>query len=175
MEAIRIKRVDFIDVDSLQKISKQTFVETFSATNTAENMTRFLEESYSIAQLTTELEDINSQFYFALLGEEIIGYLKLNTGPAQTERQDEPALEVERIYVARVYQGRKVGGLLFEKALQVGKQINANYLWLGVWEENLKAISFYKKSGLVEFGAHVFRLGDDEQTDILMKLPLRNP
>jgi len=42
-------------------------------------------------------------------------------------------------------------------------------VWLGVWEENPRAIKFYKKNGFVEFDKHTFVLGEDEQTDILMK------
>ncbi len=175
MDAIAIRRVGSMDVDRLQKISKQTFVETFSAKNTAENMERFLEENYSTGRLTAELENPNSLHYFALLGEDVIGYLKLNTGPAQTELQHEPALEIQRIYITKARQGKKVGQLLFEKAIQTARRLNVDYLWLGVWEENPKAISFYQKNGMVEFGRHIFRLGDDEQTDILMKLPARNP
>ena len=46
------------------------------------------------------------------------------------------------------------------------------YIWLGVWEENPRATRFYQKNGFVAFGKHIFKLGDDEQTDILMKRPL---
>jgi len=56
--------------------------------------------------------------------------------------------------------------------MQVADQINADYVWLGVWEENLRAISFYKKNGFEEFDKHIFKLGDDEQTDIMMKKKL---
>jgi ribosomal protein S18 acetylase RimI-like enzyme len=45
-----------------------------------------------------------------------------------------------------------------------------DYVWLGVWEKNLRAIQFYKKNGFVEFDQHLFILGDDPQTDIMMKL-----
>jgi len=42
-----------------------------------------------------------------------------------------------------------------------------------VWEENPRAINFYKKNGFVEFDKHIFVLGDDEQTDIMMRLDLK--
>ncbi|RYY96378.1 MAG: GNAT family N-acetyltransferase, partial [Chitinophagaceae bacterium] len=59
------------------------------------------------------------------------------------------------------------------QALAVAQERGASCLWLGVWEENGRAIGFYRKNGFAAFGSHVFRLGTDEQTDILMKLPLR--
>jgi ribosomal protein S18 acetylase RimI-like enzyme len=43
-------------------------------------------------------------------------------------------------------------------------------VWLGVWEENHRAIRFYTKNGFVVFDKHVFIMGNDEQTDLLMQL-----
>ena len=73
----------------------------------------------------------------------------------------------------KAYHGKKVGQLLYEKAIETAKQKNADYVWLGVWEENPRAISFYKKNGFIGFDKHIFKLGDDEQTDIMMKLQLK--
>jgi ribosomal protein S18 acetylase RimI-like enzyme len=58
--------------------------------------------------------------------------------------------------------------------MQVAKDINATHVWLGVWEKNPKAIRFYKKNGFVEFDKHIFKLGTDEQTDIMMKLQMKD-
>ena len=135
-------------------------------------MTKYLEENLSVERLTAELNEKCSRFYFAVVRGRVIGYLKLNSGQAQTELKDDNSLEVERIYVLHEFHGRKVGQLLYQKAMQVAKQLNADYIWLGVWEHNRKAIRFYKKNGFVEFDKHVFMLGDDRQTDIMMKLPL---
>ena len=161
------------DIGQLQKVSKQTFWETFSASNSEENMTNYLEESFSVEKLTDELNNEHSDFYFALLDEKVIGYLKLNFGQSQTELQDNKALEIERIYVLQEFHGKKVGQVLYEKALQIAGQLNADYVWLGVWEENLRAIGFYKKNGFVAFDKHIFKLGGDEQTDIMMKKVLK--
>jgi ribosomal protein S18 acetylase RimI-like enzyme len=174
MDKIEIQRVALKDIDQLQKIGRQTFYETFSAENTEENMKKYLEEGLSAEKLTAELNDKNAEFYFATLGSNVIGYLKVNFGPSQTELKDDKALEVERIYVPKEFHGKKVGQLLYEKAIQVAKQKNADYVWLGVWEKNLRAMNFYKKNGFVEFDKHIFKLGDDEQTDIMMKLRLKD-
>ena len=172
MESVDIIRVTLTDIDRLQKIGRQTFSEAFSAGNTEENLKEYLEEGFSTEKLTAELNNKNSEFYFATLDNNIIGYLKLNFGQSQTELKDDKALEIERIYVLQEFHGKKVGQLLYEKAMQIAKQINADYVWLGVWEENPRAINFYKKNGFVEFDKHIFKLGNDEQTDIMMKLKL---
>ncbi|MBF0577751.1 GNAT family N-acetyltransferase [Dysgonomonas sp. GY617] len=174
MENILIKKVTLNNINQLQEIGRRTFHETFSSTNTEENMTNYLEEKFSIEKLTTELSNSDSLLYFAIINDDIIGYLKINWGQAQTEIKDEQGLEIERIYVLQKFQGKYAGQLLYEKAIEKAKQKNIDYVWLGVWEENPKAIAFYKKNGFIEFDKHIFKLGDDEQTDIMMKLQLAN-
>lgn len=172
MTDIKIQKVSMYDIAKLQTIGRQTFYETFSVGNTQENISKYLNEGFSFVKLTAELNDANTAFFFATLQQTVIGYLKLNFGQSQTELQDNNAVEIERIYVLKDFHGKKVGQLLYEKAIEIAKMNNANYIWLGVWEENPRAISFYKKNGFVEFDKHIFKLGDDEQTDIMMKLIL---
>jgi ribosomal protein S18 acetylase RimI-like enzyme len=174
VENITIRKANYEDLEQLQKISKQTFSETFSASNSEENMAKYLYEGFSLEKLTAEINDNNSEFYFAEFENNIIGYLKLNFGQSQTELKDDRTVEIERIYVLKDFHGKNVGQLLYEKALQKARQKNADSVWLGVWEENPRAINFYKKNGFVEFDKHIFKLGDDEQTDIMMKLQLKN-
>lgn len=131
-------------------------------------MAKYLEQSFSSEKLTAELNS-ESEFYFALLDNQVIGYLKLNFEQSQTEIKADKALEIERIYVLQEYHGKKVGQLLYAKAMSIATEVAAEYIWLGVWEENQKAIGFYKKNGFVEFDKHIFKLGNEEQTDIMMK------
>lgn len=174
MKDLEVTTVNFDQLGQLQKIARQTFIETFASENSEANMRQYLEEGFSVAKLTNELQDNNAIFYFASFSGEIVGYLKLNFGPAQTELQDEKALEIERIYVLKQYHGKQVGQKLYEKALQIARERKLDYIWLGVWEKNHRAMSFYQKNGFVEFGQHLFQLGDDEQTDIMMKLKLHD-
>ncbi len=174
MVNIEIRKVTLKDIDQLQKIGRLTFQETFSASNSEENMKNYLEEEFSEEKLTAELKDENSEFYFATLDNEVIGYLKLNFGESQTELRDNKALEIERIYVSKEFQGKSIGQMLYDKAIQIAKQKDSDYVWLGVWEENPRAIRFYKKNGFVAFDKHIFKLGEDEQTDIMMRLQLNN-
>lgn len=170
---IKIKSVTLNDIARLQTISKQTFYETFSEVNTEKNMQKYLDESFSSEKLTSEINNKNSAFYFAEFKSEIIGYLKINFGNAQTELRVNKTLEIERIYILKEFHGKKIGQMLYEKAIKIANQKNAEYVWLGVWEENKRAINFYRKNGFIEFNKHIFKLGDDEQTDIMMKRQLK--
>jgi len=172
MKNIETKKVTLANIEQLQCISRQTFIETFSGVNTEDNMNKYLDESFNISRLTSEIQNLNSEFYFAVIDAKVVGYLKINCGDAQTELKNDNTLELERIYVLNEFHGKKVGQILFNKAFQIAEQRKVDYLWLGVWEENHKALKFYMKNGFTAFNKHVFRLGDDKQTDIMMKLQI---
>jgi diamine N-acetyltransferase len=137
-------------------------------------MDHYLQTNLTVAKLSAEINDPNSTFYFATSDQKIVGYLKINSGDAQTESILNNSLEIERIYVLKEFQRLKIGQILFDKAIDIAKKKEKDLVWLGVWEHNTRAIQFYKKNGLVQFGSHIFKLGNDEQTDLLMKIELKN-
>lgn len=174
MEQVFIRSIDIQDVVELQKIARLTFAQTFKNYNTIENLHKYLDEKFSLEKLSSELRNPSSSFYFAQRGEEVIGFLKTNIDTAQTELKDLNAFEIERIYVLEAYHGKKVGQLLFDKALEEARKTTCSYVWLGVWEDNHRAIKFYSKNGFEKFDTHVFKLGDEEQLDWMMKKVLSN-
>ena len=173
MMQITIERVTINDIQKLQEIGRNTFFETFAEVNTAENMSDYLENSFSDEQLKTELNNQHSQFYFARVNGKVVAYLKINSGEAQNEKIAD-AIEIERIYVSKAFHGKKVAQTLYEKAIDLAYEMQAKCVWLGVWEENHRALRFYEKNGFTAFGKHSFWLGNDEQTDLLMKKELGN-
>ena len=169
---MKIRKINIDDLEALRNLSIQTFKETFEEVNTEEDMQKYLDENLSIEKLKSELENPNSEFYFAENNDEILGYLKLNFKDAQTEKVEENHFEIERIYVLKRFLGQKIGQILFDKAIEIGREKNLEYVWLGVWEENHRAIRFYGKNGFEIFGKHKFVLGEDVQTDLLMKMKI---
>lgn len=170
MNTIEIKKASVSDLDTIQKISIQTFIETFAAVNTSENIANYIKDSLNTAQLTTEFNNANSLFYIAYLDKEVVGYLKINFGDAQTETISGNTLEVQRIYVLQSFQGKNIGQFLLDEVKKIAKNSAVDFIWLGVWEENHKALRFYTKNEFVVFDKHVFTMGNDEQTDLLMQL-----
>ncbi|MBC8112299.1 MAG: GNAT family N-acetyltransferase [Verrucomicrobia bacterium] len=170
---IEIIRCNPSHVEKLMNIGYLTFSETFAEINTEEDMQQYLQNTFTEEKITDEISNKNSWFYIAQTGDEVIGYLKINFADAQTELKDENALEIERIYIKKAHLGKQVGKLLLDEAMTVARQHSLQYVWLGVWENNERAIKFYEKQGFEKFGTHIFVLGKDEQTDNLMKLILK--
>ena len=142
--------------------------------NTPENMRAYLDCAFNISKLKAELSNLNSAFYFLYKDNTIAGYLKINNFPNQTDINDNSSLEIERFYILSEFQGQGLGKYLMEKAIKIAIKLHKEYVWLGVWEHNEKAKSFYKKLGFYRIGEHSFFMGDDEQTDYIMRksLPL---
>ncbi|MGA9227156.1 MAG: GNAT family N-acetyltransferase [Mesobacillus sp.] len=165
---INIKKCTLEDSCKLQEISYETFNETFQHENSPENMNAYLEKAFNLNQLEKELSTISSQFYFVYFNNEIAGYLKVNTKDAQSEKMGDESLEIERIYIRSKYQKHGLGKYLINKAIEIAVKENKRKIWLGVWEKNENAISFYKNMGFVQTGGHSFYMGDEEQTDFIM-------
>ena len=56
-----------------------------------------------------------------------------------------------------------------EQAIAIAISRQKSYLWLGVWEHNTKALAFYQRFGFYRIGSHSFFVGQDEQTDFLLR------
>lgn len=160
------------DINVLRELSKRTYFETFAAMNTPENMEAYLQEAFAAEKIRAEMEDVNSSFFFLYADGVLAGYLKLNEALGQTDIYDGTSLEIERIYVSKEFQGRKLGQYLMDQAVGIASQRNKTYVWLGVWEKNAHALPFYKRNGFYCIGTHSFVMGDDAQTDYILRKDL---
>ena len=162
---IRIATIE--DIDSLCEIGVETFVETYEHQNTPQNLHHYLQEKLNKKQILNEIQTPQTIFLLVELENKAIGYAKMRVN--LVENPDKSSLEIERIYISKIYHGKKYGAILMQKCIDVALENNYKSLWLGVWEDNPKAIKFYQKWGFEIFGKHIFQLGDDAQTDFLMK------
>jgi len=142
---LNIRRVRSDEVETLRDLSVSTFIDTYDEYNTAENMKNYIARSFDMARLQRELGSHNVEYYFAEIKDEIVGYLRLNYREAQTNQSIANACEIERIYVAPEHKGQKIGKALFEKSVACAREASLEWVWLGVWDQNTKAIAFYKK------------------------------
>lgn len=157
------------DLITLQALSRSTFDTAFRHLNTPENMAAYLDSAFDTEKLRAELLDAQSEFYFLYAGDVLAGYMRLNEGAAQSDLHDPASLELERIYVTADFQGGGLGGALMDKAMELARLRGKAYIWLGVWEKNERAIAFYMSHGFEVFDRHTFILGDEVQSDFMMR------
>jgi ribosomal protein S18 acetylase RimI-like enzyme len=170
--SVATRQVTINDIDALLNLSRKTFFDAFAHLNNAADIEAYAANAFTKQKFEQELQNPDSRFYFAFVDDTVAGYIKLNYNAAQTELQDPTSVEIERIYILSDYQGKQIGKHLINFAIETAISQKLRYVWLGVWEHNHKALVFYKGRGFEQFGSHPFLLGNDEQTDILMKKEL---
>ena len=166
---IFIKKISENDLSIIKDISINTFIETFSKDNTPEDTEKYIQTNFTDEKMLSEIKTSGSQFFVAFLDNKPVAYLKLNIGEAQTEKQGNDSMEIQRIYVLSEFKGKRIGSLLMKKAEEEAKKINIKRIWLGVWEHNDAALGFYYKKGYKRFSEHIFMFGNDPQTDFLLE------
>lgn len=169
MEEIIICTCQKDELDTLQSLSIQSFREAYEPVEDPDEFQKYIDQAYNKKVLRSELDNPESDFYFIKKNGVLAGYLKLNVGATQTEQMDDRYLEIQRIYLLKAFYGQGLGRLLIEKAEAVAKAKGKQRIWLGVWEENTKAIAFYKHLGYQIFSAHTFMVGNLEEVDHMME------
>jgi diamine N-acetyltransferase len=169
---ITIRFATSTDAEAIADISRQTFYETFGFLNTKENMDKFMKEQFSRELLIDEVSEPVNTFLVAMEDDKMVGYAKLKRGGSYPEFEGKDAIEISRIYVLNSHLGAGIGPELMRKCLFTAKDMKCDVVWLGVWEKNPRAIAFYTKNGFEKFSTHQFLLGNDPQTDWLMKKKL---
>ncbi|MBC7850448.1 MAG: GNAT family N-acetyltransferase [Chitinophagaceae bacterium] len=168
MSTIQLRVASKEDAELIADLSRQTFVETFADANTPEDMAIFLDEQFSRKMLIDEVGSPQTYFFLAMDGEEAVGYLKLRDGVSKKEFNQKTSIEIARLYAVKSAIGKGIGKMLMQKAIDIALEMHRELIWLGVWENNHRAIEFYHKWGFEKFAEHRFILGNDVQTDWLM-------
>lgn len=168
----KIKICNKDQLDLLRAISIETYRDTFSDSNSEALMAQYFQDALNKEKLQAELNHPDSRFYFIYYAEKVAGFLKVNVMSAQTEIKDVNALEIERFYIRQPYLRKGLGKELMGFACDLALQKNKTFVWLGVWENNMPALHFYKQMGFYQIGAHPFNMAGDIQTDLLLQKDL---
>ena len=157
------------DAELLAELGSRTFSEAFAQDNTPENMGSYLAAAFGPEQQAAELSDSHTTFLIAENNGVAVGYSMLRAGNELDSVTGNNPIELVRLYVSREWLGSGVGAALMRACIAEAKKRGYETLWLGVWEHNHRAQSFYRKWNFIEVGTHIFQLGDDPQTDLLMQ------
>ena len=171
-EGISVRTCNHKDIDTLVALGIKTFRDTFDEFNSPENVIRYINNTFTKKILEHEMKQPGTVFFLAFDEWRAVGYAKIRRSNLPEGMHSPSALEIERLYAHKQYVGKRVGHLLMQTCIAYARKKDVQTLWLGVWENNARAISFYQKNGFQKFGHHTFMLGDDAQSDWLMKKEL---
>ena len=111
-------------------------------------------------------------YIVAFDNEKMVGFAKLSHQQQLGDFITMQSLEICRLYVLKAYHDQKVGKLLMEATIELAKKEEMESVVLGVWEDNHRAVAFYKKWGFEKIGTHPFVMGDLIETDWVMEKKL---
>ena len=163
-----IRTAQLSDAKQLAVLAEGSFRDTFSAQNAEENINHYCASAYSEAIQTREILSPN---YLTLVMEsdgQFIAYAQLHLDSTPHCVDTKSADEIKKLYVAKDWHGKGVAQQLMSAALEIIEERNTNIVWLGVWEQNSRAIAFYKKFNFKPVGEQTFALGSDLQRDIIL-------
>jgi ribosomal protein S18 acetylase RimI-like enzyme len=166
-----IERASVQHAEILSEIGGDTFYETYSPFNTESDILQYIKKAYAIDVIEHNLINPNIAYYLCYDDEQVIGYIKL-IHDATYEGLSGKCIELEKIYVLSSYFGRGAGKLLMQQSIKYSRENDFEYLFLGVWQENERAVNFYRKTGFEAFETRQFQLGERLCDDYMMKLKL---
>jgi ribosomal protein S18 acetylase RimI-like enzyme len=145
-------------------------MDAFEKDNNPNDFITYMNVAFSKQQIKSELLNSDSEFHFVYRNEKLVGYFKICENTQQGEPFGNDALELSRIYVLKEFQGQGLGEIMLQQIINFAQDKQKTWLWLGVWQLNVSAVRFYERHGFTKFDTHSFFIGNDRQTDWLMRL-----
>jgi ribosomal protein S18 acetylase RimI-like enzyme len=166
---VLIREATIDDLPKLRALAISVFTVTFEKANNPDDFKTFMDEAYSEAQMRKELAEPQAVYLVAEVGELFAGYARVRENNEADPYLGTNHLELQRLYADIPWQGKGVAKALMDACEKIARDRGKEWIWLGVWEHNPKAQHYYKKHGYERFSEHSFMLGNDKQTDWLMK------
>jgi diamine N-acetyltransferase len=163
-----IRRAVPEDARALAELALRTFVDAFGAGSDPHDLALHTARTYGVSQQAAEIAHPHIVTLVAEVDGRLAGYVQIHRGEAPECVPDRAAAEVARFYVDRPWHGRGLAQRLMDAALGEVRRLGARTVWLGVWEQNHRAIGFYAKCGYRDVGKHTYMFGTDPQTDRVM-------
>ncbi len=156
------------DLPAIRKLAISIFTATFEAQNNPEDFKAYMNEAFSDEKIESEFLETGTQFFVAMEADVLVGYARIRESREVIQLLGESNMEMQRLYVDKPWQGKGIADQLIA-ACEDYARASKDWIWLGVWEHNPKAIHFYQKHGYEKFSEHTFILGQDAQVDWLMR------
>jgi diamine N-acetyltransferase len=174
MNSITIRNATLEDAKLLTDLAYTTFWDAFAhhPKNAPDDLNHYMRQAFNQEQIAAELVDAKNIFLIAEIDGEAAGYSKIILDNIELGITAEKPVELSRLYAHQKHLGQGVGQRLMEACFERARAEDRDVMWLGVWEYNPRAQRFYEKNGFRVVGSHVFLLGKDAQTDLLMQREL---
>jgi len=163
-----VRRAAASDAAALSELAEATFRATFGPHNAAADVEAHCVRAFSEDAQSREIADVDALTLLADVDGAQVGFAQLRWPSAPACVPGKRPGEIHRLYVRADHHGQGVAQDLMNASIREMAARGSDMIWLGVWEENRRAIAFYRKFGFTPVGDHIFMFGSDPQRDIVM-------
>lgn len=156
----KIVKATVKDAKLLSILGIETFIPAHGHSAPKKDIDNYVSESFSEENLVLELLDTKNEFYLFYVDDKIAGYSKIVFNQKNKDIVSKNVTCMNRLYFLKEFYGLGLGKILFNFNINLCKQNKQSGIWLAVWVENQKGISFYKKMGFKKVGSLDFKISD---------------
>ncbi|MCQ1950934.1 GNAT family N-acetyltransferase [Arthrobacter sp. zg-Y859] len=165
------------DVPGLADLAAVTFPLACPPEVTPADSAAFVAANLSAERFAGYLGDETCRVLVARTEGRLSGYCLLVLAPPsdpdvvealESGRAMQPSGELSKFYLHPTAHGSGLAGQLVEAAARVAESAGARSMWLGVNNRNVRAQSFYRKSGFTTVGRRSFQVGVHTFRDLIM-------
>ncbi|TFC58833.1 GNAT family N-acetyltransferase [Cryobacterium sp. TMT2-15-1] len=168
------------DAAALAELAVATFALACPPHTSAEAIAAFLRDVLAEGNFDAYLADPDRLILVAevageagvMLGYTMLVFAEPADDDARAAATIRPTAELSKCYLRAETHGRGVAAALMNATLDAARARGAAGSWLGVNQENARAIRFYEKNGFVTVGEKRFLVGERYEDDFVLERAL---
>jgi len=166
---LNIRKATTSDAPLIALLGRISFNETFGHLFLDNNdLLAYHEKTFSVSKIASSLQKSTNIFWLAFYNELPVGYTKLKLNSVSEFLPSQQVCQLQKIYVLKDFLSKKIGLKLQASLIEEAQKRNYKTLWLSVYDDNVKAINFYKKNQFKNIGKHKFQIGKESFNFIAM-------
>jgi diamine N-acetyltransferase len=169
---VTVRRATQDDAIALAALAAASFRDTYVSVVDADMMDAYVDDNFRPDVVADLLRDPASIVLVAVSAGRLVGYAQLRQSQAPACVTGAAPIQLSRLYVSHDVLGQGIGASLVAAVLEEAAALGRRTLWLSVYEQNPRAIAFYRKRGFTTVGTTEFQFGSRVFIDPVMSLPV---
>lgn len=157
---IKIVKASTEHFELIAEIGKKSFLESHGDSASAEDINNFISKTYNKESISKEFENTKIQYHIIYFNGKVAGFSKIELSTSNKDINELNVTKLDRFYLLKEFYGQRLGSKLIDFNIQLSKKNNQKGIWLAVWVENHRAISFYTKLGFNIEGKYNFKISE---------------
>jgi len=156
----KIVKATVFDAKILSKVSVESFLVPHGHSSPKHDIEAYISKNFSEDNLRIELSEPTNEYYLIYHNDQLAGFSKVIFNISNENVEVQNITKMERLYLLKEFYGLNLGKVLFDFNIALSKKNQQKGVWLEVWVENYRAISFYSKMGMKKKGLYDFKVSE---------------